>query len=286
MQSFLKKNSLLILSFGLVVLNIVIFWQIVVPKGKGVLTFSMMNVGQGDALYIEAPNGNQIVIDGGPGPQILRELPKLMPFGDRSLDMLVVTNPDKDHYAGFFDVLSRYSVAMVGKTETRSDTLFFTEFEKNISEKKIPTHILQKGDRIIVGGGAVIDVLFPDQNVSNWSSNDGSLVARLSYGSSSVFLTGDSTEKIENYLLRTQRDSLQSDIIKVPHHGSRTSSSFNFVKDIHPSIALISAGKDNSYGHPHLETINTFIALKIPYHVTAEEGTITYISDGSAWVRK
>ncbi len=286
MKAFLKKNIFLLIFLGFLVFNVWIFWQILIPKGKGVLTFSMMDVGQGDALYIEAPNGNQIIIDGGPGPQILRELGKIMPFGDRSIDMLVVTNPDKDHYAGFLDVFPRYSVGAVGEAGTVNPSSLYKTLEETITEKEIKHLVLRKGDRINLGDGAVIDVLFPDQDVSRWSTNDGSLVMRLLYGSSSVLLMGDSTAKIENYLLRTKKISLQSDIIKIGHHGSRTSSSFDFIKDIHPNLVLVSAGKDNSYGHPHPETIQTLNTLKIPYFVTANEGTLTFVSDGYSWVRK
>ena len=112
--------------------------------------------------------------------------------------------------------------------------------------------------KLNIGGGAVIDILFPDRDVSSWTTNDGSIVARLSYGSTSVMLTGDSTTKTENIILKENSETrLRSTILKVGHHGSRTSTSPEFVKAVSPRYALISDGKDNKYGHPHKETLDT-----------------------------
>jgi competence protein ComEC len=108
-----------------------------------------------------------------------------------------------------------------------------------------------------MGGGVLIDVLFPDRDVSSWATNDGSVVARLSYGSTSILLTGDAPVKTEKIILSENYSTeLKSTILKVGHHGSRTSTSNNFLNAASPIYALISDGKDNKYGHPHKEVLN------------------------------
>lgn len=282
-MQFIKKNFLLSVFVGLLFLNGWILYDASRVQGSGLLTFSVLDIGQGDAIFIESPTGNQVIVDGGPGPAILRELGKVMPFGDRSLGLLVVTNPDKDHYAGFLDVFLRYDVGAVAESGTHSPTSLYESLKKGITNERAEHFVFQKGDKVDLGGGAFLEILFPDRDVSNWSSNDGSLVMRLVYGSTSVMLTGDSTARIEQYLAKTNTEGIKADILKAGHHGSRTSSSYEFVKKVAPTLALISAGKENSYGHPHPETLATFKTLGVPYRVTAEEGALTYVSDGQTW---
>ena len=126
-----------------------------------------------------------------------------------------------------------------------------------------------------MGGGVMIDVLFPDRDVSSWSTNDGSVVARLSYGKTSIMLTGDAPIKTEQIILSENSPSrLQSNILKVGHHGSRTSTSSTFLKAVSPTYALISDGKDNKYGHPHKETLDALTQLGVKILRTDLLGTI------------
>ena len=136
--------------------------------------------------------------------------------------------------------------------------------------------------RLNLGGGAVIDILFPDQDVSTWATNDGSVVARLTYGTTSIMLTGDATQKTEMIILgENSKTQLASTILKVGHHGSRTSTSPTFVQAVAPTYALISDGKDNKYGHPHRETLNNLTQFGAKIFRTDLLGTIIVKSDGS-----
>jgi competence protein ComEC len=262
-------------------------WYEVVHTAHHDLRFVMMDIGQGDALYIEAPNGNNIIIDGGPGDALLGQLGKVMSVTDRHVDMIMNTNPDLDHFEGFIPLLDRYSVGafMVAGTDAETNPLWRT-LEKKIVEHKIPTITAMRGQRIDMGDGVYIDILFPDRDVSGLTHNDGSIVARLTYGKTSIMLTGDSTQKVEKYLVSIYPQSdLQSNIFKSDHHGSKTSNSEIFVRTVNPDVALISAGKGNSYGLPSPETLATFDKLKIPYLITFNEGPIEYDSDGVKFVR-
>src|SRR6185369_171130 len=135
--------------------------------------------GQGDALFIESPTGTKVLIDGGPGNALGSELSHVLPWYDRHIDMMVVTNPDKDHYEGFISLLKNYSVDVELESGTVSGTPTYAYLEKEIKEKNIP-QIIGKRDQVIdIGGGAYIEVLFPDRSVASTTSNDGSLVMRL-----------------------------------------------------------------------------------------------------------
>lgn len=251
------------------------------------LRVAFLDIGQGDAIFIESPTGNQIIFDGGPGSALVSQVAKQMSLFDRSIDMIVVTNPDRDHFEGFIPLLSRYSVAAMLEPGVRADeNAVYAELHRVVAAQSIPIIEARTGQKIMLGGGVYIEVLFPDRDIEDVSHNDGSLIARLVYGETSVMLTGDTTKNIENYLVSKYPASLDSDILKVAHHGSETSTGDEFVKAVSPDIAVISAGKGNSYGHPRQATLDTLIKNKVQTLVTMNEGTIVFESDGKVFKRK
>jgi len=279
-KTYVRKYSLLIFTFLLLIATIFVFYLDWLNSSR-VLTFAMLDVGQGDALFIESPTGTQILVDGGPPRKILSQLARVMPAFDRSIDAIIITNPDQDHIGGFLDVLKVYKVDRVFEPGTYNDSKTYQNLELEIKNKNIPNILVKKGMRLDIGGEAVIDILFPDRDVSLWDSNDGSIVAKLMYGKTSVMLTGDSTAKTEKIIIEdNSKNQLKSTILKVGHHGSRTSTSPEFVKAIAPIYALISDGKDNKYGHPHQETLNTLFLLGAKIFRTDLFGTIVMESDG------
>lgn len=272
----------------LLLINVLIYYAVYFESRDRTLTVAFLDVGQGDSIYIQAPNGNQIIFDGGPNSKILSELSKLMPFYDRSIDMLIITNPDKDHYAGFIDLLRRYSIGSVLESGTETSTETYEMLEASIKAYNIPDRLAQRGMRIILDDetGVYIDVFFPDRDVSGMKTNDGSIVARLVYGKTSVMLTGDSPQSIENYLTDVFGKNLKSDVLKVGHHGSRTSTGELFLGYVAPAFAVISDGKGNSYGHPHQETLDNLAKFDVKVFRTDELGTIVMKSDGEKVVFK
>jgi len=149
-----------------------------------------------------------------------------------------------------------------------------------MKKQNIPDILAKKGMKLDIGGGAFIDILFPDRDVSVWATNDGSTVARLHYGNTSIMLTGDSTMKTEKIILSENSPAqLKSTVLKVGHHGSRTSTSGEFMKAVSPSYALISDSKDNNYGHPHQETLDTLTQFGAKIFRTDLLGTIIIKSD-------
>lgn len=257
---------------------------------QGELTVAFLDVGQGDAIFIQSPSGTQIVIDGGPDGAILQELSRVMPLWDRSIDAIVITNPDQDHFAGFIDVLKRYDVAQVYEPGVTKDSSMYATLEREMAEEGAARVNPKRGQTIDLGGGAHVRVLFPDRDVSRLDSNPGSLVMRLVYGDTSVMLMGDSVEGVEDFIVdlgsNAPASRYQSQLLKLGHHGSRTSSGEKLLDAVAPNVAIVSAGCDNSYGHPHKEVLERLAARSIPYLWTCKEGTIEFASDGQTWRRE
>lgn len=274
-----KKHGLFLSVLALLFITSFIFyldWQ----RAHRGLTIAMLNVGQGDAIFIESPTGTQVLIDGGPPKKIMSELSRRMPFFDRKIDAMIITNPDADHIAGFLDVLKFYKVGQVFEAGTFNESKTYQNLKNTIQGKNIPSTLAKAGMRLDLGGGVFIDILFPDRDVSTWTTNDGSIVARLSYGEHSMMLTGDATKETEKIVLTDYPGSfLDSDMLKVGHHGSRTSTSEEFLKAVTPEIALISDGKGNSYGHPHKETLDGLAQFKVQVFRTDLLGTILISCD-------
>jgi competence protein ComEC len=272
--------SLLFLVVILLLLNISLFYFDLKGSNKG-LTFAVLDVGQGDALFIESPTGVQLLFDSGPPRKVLGQLAKVMSPFDKSIDAIVITNPDADHIGGFTDVLKNYKVGVVLEPGTFNSSKTYENLKNEIEKQNIKDILAKKGMRLDLGGGAVIDILFPNQDVSGWDPNDGSIVAKLSYGATSVMLTGDATAKTEKIILGDySQTALDSTVLKVGHHGSRTSTSKEFAEAVMPEFAVISDGKDNKYGHPHKETLSTLTSVGAQIFRTDLLGTIIMQSNG------
>jgi len=229
--------------------------------------FSVLDVGQGDALFIESPTGTQILVDGGPPKKIQSQLTKIMSPFDRKIDAIIITNPDLDHIGGLSEVLKNYKIGRIFEPGTISDSKAYQNFEAEVKKKNIPNTLVRRGMRLDLGGGTALVFLFPDRDVSTWATNDGSTVAELSYRGNFFMLTGDVPIKTEQMILKASpvaglrpgensAENLRSTFLKVSHHGSRSGTSEEFLKTVSPSFALISVGKDNKYGHPHPEVLD------------------------------
>ncbi len=279
MRQALQKYGLFYLVIFLFIIFILLFTYNLENKNKD-LTFAMLDVGQGDAIFIESPSGFQILVDSGRDKKVLSELSHQMSFFDRSIDLVIMTNPDLDHIGGFVEVLEKYKVDKILEPGTYNDSEVYKKIEEIIKGKNIPRYLARAGTRIPLGDGASLDILFPDKDVSTWDNNDGSIVARIIYGNHSFILTGDASIKTEKYLLdKFNQEVFDADFLKVGHHGSRTSTSLEFVQAITPRYALISSGQGNKYGHPHDEILDRLSSLNIEILRTDERGTIVFTCD-------
>lgn len=282
MFGFFERHGAWAVVLVLFSINVAVWSVALRDEGSGVLTVSFLDVGQGDAIYIEAPNGNQALVDGGAGPAVLRELGAVMPLSDRSIDVVIGTHPDKDHIGGLSGVLARYDVGFFLDPGISNDTAAWRALEEAVAAHGIKRKTARRGMKVVLGGGAVLDILFPDRDMVGADTNDASIIARLSLGDRKFLLTGDSPKKIEEYLVRLNRSELESDVLKAGHHGSRTSTGANFLAAVRPAYAVISAGKGNSYGHPHQEVLDLLVARGIRVMRTDESGRVTFRADGTA----
>ncbi|MES3005711.1 MAG: MBL fold metallo-hydrolase [Patescibacteria group bacterium] len=252
------------------------------------LVVSFLDIDQGDATLIRAPGGQTILIDAGQSNSpILSEIGASLPFYKHHIDMIIATHPDADHIGGLPKVVERYSPEVLLESGVHANTYIDQSLQNIVSEKKIQVLRARKGMTIKFGAKDLkhiqltLQILFPDRNVDDWISktNDASIVARLSFGRTSFILTGDSPIDIEQHLAVTGALG-HVDILKVGHHGSRTSTSEEFVKALTPSFAVISVGKKNRYGHPHQEVLRVLEKNKVKVLRTDEQGRITIESDG------
>ena len=241
---------------------------------------AFLDVGQGDSVFISAPNGRQMLVDGGPDASVLRELGRVMPFYDRSIDVVIATHADQDHIGGLIEVLKRFNVDLFVRSNTTSTSAVYTELEDLIKEKNIKEEIITSPELLTLGAGAEFDILFPNQNTAGWETNDSSIVGKLVYGQNSFLLTGDSPLAIEKYLVGKYGIFLKSNVLKAGHHGSKNSSLPLFIGTVTPAYSVISAGLDNRYGHPAPETIATLNQLSSQILETLGRGMIVFKSDG------
>lgn len=245
------------------------------------LKVTFFDIGQGDAIFIETPGGVQVLVDGGPNSSVLRELGATMSVRDRTIDMVVSTHPDKDHIGGLVDVLDRYQVGTILLTENKGSSAVAAAYSNATEDEGADVVYAHRGQVFELGASTTLEVLFPESDTSDMESNASSIVLQLKHGDIEFMLTGDSPKRIEEYLVLMYGEYLESEVLKVGHHGSRTSTSELFLDEVQPQFAVISASAGNSYGHPHVEVTDALFNARVETLSTAEEGSITFVSDGT-----
>jgi competence protein ComEC len=272
---------------GLLAIAIIVWIFVFVENAPNkFLKVNFLDVGQGDAIFIETLDKKQMLIDGGPDLSILEKLGKIMPFYDRYIDVILLSHPEQDHLNGLIEVLKRYDVGVVVMAGILRDTEQYKEFTNLIKNKKIPIYIAYNGGMINFGDNIDFDILYPIENINGRKlsdSNNYSVVGKLIYKNFSTLFTGDIEKSTENKLLKAGID-LKANIIKIAHHGSKTSTSENFLKAVNALMAIIEVGKDNQYGHPHQEVLDRLKNLLVLQ--TGISGNIQILTDGSKiWIK-
>jgi len=269
---------------AVLVLASALLWLAATRPESGRLTVTFLDVGQGDAILIEGPQGHRILVDGGPsGEAITVALGRQLPFYDRRLDLVALTHPQQDHIGGLPAVLDEYSVRRVLSGPVEGDTAAYRAWSEAIDRHGIAEVSARRGQTIDLGGGATLTVLSAGGVANPKRLNDASVVLRLTMGDLSFLLTGDITEAGETALIRSGTD-LDSSVLKIAHHGSRTSTSPAFVERTTPSVDVISVAGDNPFGHPTEEVLGRLggdLVLR-----TDEHGDVTLSTDGEQlWVQ-
>ncbi len=249
------------------------------PSPPERLSVTVLDVGQGDAILIRTPTGQNVLVDGGPGGAVLRGLGDELPWHDRTIDLIVLTHPQRDHATGLIDVLARYDVRRVvaGPGIARGST--YDAWLAAVRDEGLDVETARQGLSLDLGDGVRFEVAGPDAVMAeDRESNNSAAVLRLVWRDVSFLLTGDIEAKAERALLDDGVD-VRATVLKVAHHGSATSSSPAFLDAVRPSIAVVSSGKDNAFGHPAPEVVRELEAYANVYN-TADAGSVRFETDG------
>jgi competence protein ComEC len=270
------------LAFAVLVASAVLsFLAIPAQAGDGLLHVWFLDVGQGDAIFIQAPNGNQVLIDGGPDNKVLQELGRIMPFNDRSIDMVVLSHFHVDHLRGLIGVLKNYEIGLVLENEIPCNSSECLEWSK-IKQKSAIVQA-SAGQVADLGGGTKLKVIYarqPDARANAAkNAHDYMVVTELEYGGERVLFMGDAEKNIEQALIRANPD-LHAQFLKVGHHGSKTSTTDAFIKTINPLLAFIEVGAYNKYNLPNADVIKRLEGYGIKYYRTDKDGTVELLLDG------
>lgn len=309
MKFWLSAYGLLIASFLLLGRE----WGLL-PQGD--LRVVLLDVGQGDAILVTTPGNQQLLIDGGPDLAVLERLGDAMPFGDRRIELVMLSHTDADHVTGLVEILKRYEVEKVLMTGVVRDTAIYNAFLDAVRESKAQVIIADAEHDLDLGQGVLLDILWPAPRSPSLTKmlslncpstevtaeggggpvagslfgcsvrepNNASIVAKMVWKEHEVLFTGDIEREVEEQLLFSGMN-LDADVLKVPHHGSKTSSSEAFLLAVDPELALISVGKDNHYGHPREEVLARYAALGIPVRRTDEEGPAFVSCEAGSCIR-
>jgi len=260
-------------------------WAAVLAQPDGRLHVWFLDVGQGDSILIQTPSGRQVLIDGGVSAQkLLAELGAVMPFWDRTLDLVVLTHPDADHMAAQVEAAGRFTIEAAWETAEEAASADSAAWQAAVAAAGTQVQLQSAGGWADLGDGVALWVLGPPaQGFSGEDAdNENSLVTSLVYGDFRVLLTGDAGVFAETQLLAA-RAPLPATVLKVAHHGSKGSTGAPFVQAVNPALAVIQVGADNDYGHPSTETLQRLAGRAVLR--TDENGRIEITSDGwQVWV--
>jgi len=271
---------------AVIVAAVSLFWfAYSAPKN---LAVDFLDVGQGDAILIKAPGGQNILVDGGPDKAVIKRLAENLPWWDKKIDLMILTHPHDDHVAGLIEVLKRYEVKKILYTGVAHNAPNYLAWLKAVRDKKVAMTIIDKAQTINFGADCRLEILSPGESLLGQvvpDLNQSSIVAKLVYGRSEFLLTGDAGEEVEKKLV-SGGENLKVEVLKVGHHGSQYSTSEEFLEKVKPAMAVISVGKDNDFGHPNLRIIKRLERVGAEIFRTDLNGTVKVVSDGKKIIIK
>jgi len=278
------KNRLQ-LFFGFLIIAAIIVWSGVFSSASTTdtnLQIYFLNVGQGDSEYIKMPNGQDILIDGGPDSSVLGELGRVMNFGDRHIDLVILTHPHADHLTGLIEVVNRYEIGEVWQTGVEYPSSVYDAWKNLLQEKGIEDKFVSAGAEKQLDEVKLF-VLYPLSNLKNQTIdnlNNSSIISELSYNKFSALFLGDAETQSQTQILNKVKPVT---VVKISHHGSQNGLNENFFEILRPAIAVIEVGAKNTFGHPSSSTITFLRSLAAQIYRTDQNGTIKISSNGMDW---
>jgi len=272
----------------LFLINILLLSNLFYLKNTNEFEVNFLDVGQGNATLFKYKSELNILIDSGKDVYGRKSLYKNLSFFDRNLDLTFATHYDFDHVGNFLDYFNKYNISYFFRNGKESKAPIYEELLKLIKKEDIKNIDLKAGDIIKIDKNSFIEILFPEEkiNVNKLKDNDSSLILKLTYKNKTFLITGDASKKIESWMVEKYGKKLKSDFLLAGHHGSKTSSSEEFLRAVSPEYIIFSVGKNNSYHHPHPTVISLVDKLGIKYFRTDINGTIKYIFNGEDWILK
>jgi len=270
------KNWVILLILFLFVFDGFVWLDILFDGRNKNAEIYFLDVGQGDSELVVLPDGVKILIDGGPTNKVIDALASVLRPTDRYIDLIMLSHAQTDHFTGLIDVLKRYRVGAFIYNGRAGTALSWPELTGVIKQDRVPVEVLMAGDKISYRDN-YFNILAPDKNfIANSDLNETVIVTLLQSQNTKILFTGDADAKLEDYLL--QRFNLDIDVLKVAHHGSKFSSSGEFLKNTSPKLAIIEVGK-NSYGHPTADALSRLAAVGAQIFRTDKDGTIKLVLD-------
>lgn len=271
-----KNNKCKIIICLLIVLILINFIIYIFPQK---LRIFFIDVGQGDSTLIITPDKKTVLIDGGGsdsfdvGEKVL--LPYLLDRRILKIDYVLISHFDTDHCGGILTIMEKVKVKNIIISEQAEHSENYERFKKLMIHKKIRLIEVKKGDKIKIGRYSEFKILFPTSRLlSENPLNNNSIVAQFNYNNFKMLFTGDIEKLAEQQILKAEKAEIRADILKVAHHGSKTSSIPEFIKAVKPKIALIGVGKNNTFGHPNQQTIKNLENIKCRIYRTDLQGEI------------
>lgn len=281
------KKYIIYLSLSLIFLLGIFLYQGLSFKDEN-LHLVVCDVGQGDAIYIKTPSGKDVLVDGGGNDKVLDCLTKHMPFWDRTIELMILTHPDADHVTGLVPVLQRYTVLHFVTSKTSKETGIYKKFMQVLEIEGLTPRYVFLNDKIDFEDGMISDIYWPTEaSLNEFRSpsdiNELSVIQVLTYGNFKALLTGDAGVRVQDKLV-TSLSGI--DVLKVPHHGSKTGMSDYYLSMLKPSLAIISVGKSNRYGHPTSFALDLLSKYGIKTLRTDRDGEVEIVSNGKNYWRK
>jgi competence protein ComEC len=277
---YLDRNYIIVF-FWLTTIITFLLLYFTFPSSRS-LEVVFLDVGQGDSIFITTVTGKQVLIDGGKYPELDKKISKYMNFYDRRIDIVIATHPDLDHIGGLNYIIDNYEIDIFLHPGLRSKNVIYEQITSRIKNLSIKKRQVFSGSFIQLDEFTRIEFLLPYTDFDSANTNEYSVVGILKYAETSVILTGDSTIYNEVDLVSVYGKGLHSNLLKLGHHGSNTSSSDTFIESVNPKYAVVSAACDNNYNHPHPDVINRINRLNIELHETCG-GDVSFISNGRKW---
>lgn len=264
---------------SLIIANVFV-WTSFVAASEKKLVVKVYDVGQGDSILIKTPDNYKILVDGGPNNKVVDYLNKDLGLNDRTLDLVVLTHPQADHMFGLIETIKKFKVKKIITSTDSTTTALDKLWIDTLNNSGLKQEFVHAGESITLSDQVSLKIVWPkEQKPLVADLNQAGVVIKLSYGNFDMLLTADADQKVQPYTSSVGH----VEVLKVPHHGSKTSLQEDFLKELSPDVSVISVGVKNFYGHPNPITLELLNKSSKKVLRTDQNGTVTFVSNGQTW---